>query len=103
MARLIPKRVVVFSSEKFFRKGELGRSTGSEFLVEFDLVLAEGEDGHGQEVARLIFQEKEKLDKRCLNAEYLRGAITPHELQELRDALSTRYDKVLGRSGEGDE
>lgn len=93
MAEITPSgKLVISTSEKFFQKGDpLGRSTGSELSVEFDL-----EEGQSvKDVVRQFLAAKQKLDDAVLVAEYLRGAITGQQLESRRAVLKTRYQKAL--------
>ena len=97
MATLKPKGPITLgSTAKFFRKGVLGSSTGSEETLEFELVLAPGEELTSGQLGRLILERRREMDERTLVTEYLRGALTADELTDKRLILKQRYLKALG-------
>lgn len=103
-------KVTLGTSAKFFSKGNpLGSSTGSEELVEFeilwDVAPLEERDGRPfqeeshpdpKELARAILTTRREMDERVLIAEYLRGSLNGTELESRRKVLKIRYAKALG-------
>lgn len=94
-------KVVVTTTDKFFQKGDLGRSAGSEETLEFALVL-KPEDGPA-DVTRAILEVRRVMDERVLIAEYLRGALNGAQLKMQREVLLARYAKMLGTPDESFE
>ena len=86
-------KVILTSTDKFFQKGDLGRSSGGEEILEFTLEL-KPEDGPA-DITRAILETRRGMDQRVLLAEYLRGALSGTQLNVQRDLLQERYGRLL--------
>lgn len=91
--KLTPKTVQIGSELKFFGL-DRGASDGSSVSITFD--IPEGVDD--KEMRKLILTEKEKLDKLVLYCEQIKGSVDESVFKQRKAAITTAYDKLLGRT-----